>query len=96
MGYNNVYEYNCFGPNKNGVVAWGLSTPKTYATWETAYGKSTHSVEADPLFVDAANGDFHLRPGSPAINAGTNVGLTKDYNGNPIVGAPDIGAFEYQ
>ncbi len=35
-------------------------------------------------------------PEVPAINAGTDVGLTKDINGNPIVGDPDIGAYEFQ
>ena len=55
----------------------------------------SNNFEGDPLFVDAANGDFHLREGSAAINAGINVGLTKDYDGNSIVGLPDIGAFEY-
>ncbi|MDE3236751.1 MAG: hypothetical protein KGO81_12405, partial [Bacteroidota bacterium] len=32
---------------------------------------------------------------SPAINFGTNVGLTKDFAGNAIVGNPDAGILEY-
>jgi hypothetical protein len=55
------------------------------------------NVVGDPLFVDAANGDFRLQSGSPAINNGINVGLTKDYVGMtvPQGTAPDIGAYEY-
>jgi hypothetical protein len=42
----------------------------------------------DPLFVKPANNDFRLRAGSPAIDAGVDVGL-------PFQGdAPDIGAYE--
>jgi parallel beta-helix repeat protein len=56
-------------------------------------------VNTNPLFTGASPSvptDFRLQSGSPAIDAGTNVGLTADYEGNPIVGNPDIGAYEYQ
>jgi hypothetical protein len=40
--------------------------------------------------------DFRPLSGSPLINAGTTVaGRTTDFLGNPIVGAPDIGAYEF-
>lgn len=39
--------------------------------------------------------DFRLKPDSPAINAGTDVGLTTDYAGRAIRGLPDIGAYEF-
>ncbi|QHT69676.1 hypothetical protein GXP67_25025 [Rhodocytophaga rosea] len=41
----------------------------TFAEWQ-ARGKDTHSKYADPLFVDANNYDFHLKPESPALQLG--------------------------
>ncbi len=64
------------------------------------------NIDANPNFVDPAAGNFHLAPGSPCIDAGTNLSLlvTNDLEGNPRPldgngdGTPvfDIGAYEFR
>jgi hypothetical protein len=51
----------------------------------------------DPGFVNAADRDFHLTSTSPARDAGTNVGVSTDFEGDPRLWGnhPDIGADEY-
>ncbi len=53
---------------------------------------------ANPMFVDFENRDLRLRAGSPAIDAGLDLGYTEDFNGNPVPygNTPDIGAYEYR
>ncbi|MCL1921921.1 MAG: right-handed parallel beta-helix repeat-containing protein [Kiritimatiellaeota bacterium] len=56
------------------------------------------NITADPMFVDAINGNFRLMVGSPCINAGNNDYVTwgHDLNGNPRIrdGTVDMGAYE--
>lgn len=61
-------------------------------------GKGQNDKVGDPKFNNLASFDFHLQSGSPAIDSGANVGLTKDIAGTsvPQGSAPDIGAYEYQ
>jgi hypothetical protein len=52
------------------------------------------NINANPLFVDPADDDYHLSPGSPCIDAGSNTyvpaGVTTDLDGNPrFVDDPD-------
>ncbi|HKQ58076.1 MAG TPA: PKD domain-containing protein [Candidatus Eisenbacteria bacterium] len=42
----------------------------TVAAYVAVSGQDTHSIEADPRFVNPSTGDFRLRSGSPAIDAG--------------------------
>ena len=40
-----------------------------WEAWQQA-GGDVHSIVADPLFVDAEHGNFHLKPRSPALEQG--------------------------
>jgi parallel beta-helix repeat protein len=55
----------------------------------------TAAIERDPLFIAPAAGDYHIWLGSPAINGGVDVGVPCDTDGDPRVGAPDVGADEF-
>ena len=71
---------------------------KTLAQWR-AYGYDLNSFISNPtaLFVNPARGDYHLKVGSPAINAGTTLtDVTDDLEGvaRPLGGAYDVGCYE--
>jgi len=58
-----------------------------------------HIIKADPMFQNAAQGDFHLLLHSPAIDsADPNVSIANDYDGTtrPQGSASDMGAYEYK
>lgn len=82
-------ENNCFYDN-------GYSNLPRYGAAYTPTNNTTqNNVVDDPVFIGGSPYDYHLQAGSPCINAGVYVGLTTDYDGQPVGNPPDIGAYEY-
>lgn len=69
MDYNLYFNYSgdkpIFGIDKPAERSHGLSLKQ----WQ-AKGMDKHSVFADPMFVDPANGDYRVQDGSPALMLG--------------------------
>ena len=83
--------YNLFYANSAGLYRDEASTDYYSAsTLNGGVSECKNNLEGDPLFVDRANGDYRLRSGSPAINAG-DPGTPLDLDGTRA----DIGALYY-
>ena len=59
-----------FAASNNQQDGTGLGGMYTLAEWQAEYGYDINSIEADPMFIDPRNSDFHLKPGTPCINMG--------------------------
>jgi hypothetical protein len=57
------------------------------------FSGGAHNVSGDPQFVAPESGDFHIGAGSAALDAGSNAGVTVDFEGDsrPLGGGFDIG-----
>jgi hypothetical protein len=75
----------------------------SFRQWKTqvraGFTFDPRSIAAEPLFANRSRAferasDFKLRPDSPAIDAGCPTPFKLDFSGDPVLGAPDLGAFE--
>ena len=91
-GSGNVYAYNDIGPAASGFVEWGIGTLYgTLASWQTASSQA-NNLAVDPLLANPGPGIFNLggslSVGSPAIGAGTNIGVNYNQALNPATPFP--------
>ena len=98
------------GIRRRASTTWGIAntTPasSTFLADHTLFWANTNNgiqgtnpvLNGDPAFVNPASGDYHLGPGSAAIDAGIPTTVTTDMDGDhrPDCVLWDIGADEVQ
>lgn len=89
-GINIIHEKNCYYPGRvqyNGTIY----TPSNLSAFEPS------GIFTDPKLTSPETGNFTLISGSPCIDTGVYVGLTKDFQDNyvPQDNGVDLGAYEY-
>jgi len=72
--------------NANGTLWYG-NTANTDGTG-TFFLNDEHT--GDPLFVNPDGGDYHINPGSAAIDNGVATNTTTDIDGEPRFSIPDL------
>lgn len=94
---NLIADHNLFYFPQNQII---LTHGDSVYTSENISLLGEGNIYGDPLFIQTAwgqSGNYHLREGSPAINAGSNMGVPNvDLDGYPRDNQPDIGAYEYR
>ena len=105
---NTIIWGNLAVRGNSGMLSEGGTVSISFSDIQSISGGTDGNISIDPLFVNApaaqsypvTGGDFNLKTGSPAINAGHNSFNLEatDLAGNPRVfgSAIDIGAYESQ
>lgn len=89
-------NYNLYYSSTGGGIGLWNGSGGNFTQWKTAYGGDANSVNSNPLFVNAASGNFQLQSGSPGATAGLTIGaVTEDYAGTSRTAPYSMGAYEF-
>ncbi|ETR70826.1 MAG: hypothetical protein OMM_02955 [Candidatus Magnetoglobus multicellularis str. Araruama] len=97
---NNIFWANTAGTEGDDIHLLGFGgNPRelynnTVREISGTFENTSGNINSDPLFYDPSNGDYHLQPNSPCINAANNGGYS-DLDNTPTYQTRDIGAYEY-
>lgn len=101
--HDNLFDRNLYftaGGPASATFVWQDEEYGSFDAFRAASGQDVRSLFADPLLIDPAGLDCHLRAGSPAVDAGdpafTAAAGERDLDGEPrVCGARvDLGADE--
>lgn len=88
-----VMDFNCLCIPPADTSIWFIDASlraSSLSAWTAVHPPfEQHSIITDPAFVDAANGDYHLKPGSPCLGrgrTGEDLGAYPRGNDGTIIG----------
>lgn len=96
---NNLIAYNSIGSPTNAIYSNNNSYGNKFTNYPNGILGTSGNISADPKLADLENGNIHLMPGSPCIDAGLYTtlldGITDvDSQARVMGSAVDIGADE--
>ena len=103
LHYSNCTITNSIIWNNDDVELYIDDNSSVNATYSNIQGGyiGMGNIDTDPIFVDAANGDYHLQESSLCIGAGDSTYISStDIEGNPrpnpAGSITDMGAYEHE
>jgi PKD repeat protein len=90
-------DYNCYYHPGGSSGRFAAGSSYSFSSWQSAYNHESHSMFTNPYLTNPSQNDYTLTGSSPCIDAGTNVGINKDFQGStrPQGSGYDIGAYEF-